>query len=150
MFNSEEFLNNFIEAAKNDDAEAMAKLADSISNETLEFRTNLLSDLVDALRDSQANKEVEAGLSATLQLMKLAVEAKEAEAGEEKDSTAEEAKDNTKAEEVTQDVAADGSATEAKGDSGQLADAATETEAEVGGEAPAKEEEEVKSEDDKS
>lgn len=150
MFNSEEFINSFVEAAKANDEAKMAEMAKSIADENLEFRLNLLSDLVDALRDSQANKEVEAGLSATLQLMKLAKEAAESQQGDNQNSTGEEAKDNTKAEEVTQDVAADGSATEAKGDSGQLADAATETEAEVEGEAPAKEEEEVKSEEDKS
>src|SRR5690554_4939480 len=129
MFNSEEFLNNFIEAAKNDDEETMIKLADSIAEEPMDFRVNLLTDLVQALRDSQANPTVEAVLAAALELMRLAQQAVNAEK-EKEDSAVEEAKEDTKAKEATQDVAAVDSAEEAEGDSAQVTDAATETEAE--------------------
>lgn len=139
MFNSEEFINDFVAAAKENNDEKMKELADKISTETLEFRTQLLSDLVDAMKDSEANAEVEAGLAATLQLMQLALEAQ--------DSAGEEAKDNTKAEEATQDVAADTSAAETEGDSKEAeAVAETETSEEAEGEAPAKEEEAEKTE----
>ena len=138
MFNSEEFINSFVEAAKANDEAKMAEMAKSIADENLEFRLNLLSDLVDALRDSQANEVIEAGLSARLQLMKLAKEAAESQQGDNQNSAVEEAKEDTKAEEATQDVAAEDSAEEAKTE---------ESEASEEGEAPAKEEEAEKSEE---
>lgn len=139
MFNSEEFINDFVAAAKENNDEKMKELADKISTEPLEFRTQLLSDLVDAMKDSEANAEVEAGLAATLQLMQLALEAK--------DSAGEDAKDNSKAVEATQDVAADTSAEEVAGDSEEAkAVAEDETVAESEGDAPAKEEEAEKTE----
>ena len=138
MFNSEEFINSFVEAAKANDEAKMAEMAKSIADENLEFRLNLLSDLVDALRDSQANEVIEAGLSARLQLMKLAKEAAEAQQGDNQNSTGEEGKDKSAPKEATPDVAADTSADEAK---------AKEPEASEEGEAPAKEEEAEKSEE---
>ena len=38
MFNSEEFINNFVEAAKANDEAKMAEMAKSIADENLEFR----------------------------------------------------------------------------------------------------------------
>lgn len=138
MFNTEEFIKEFLEAAKNNDETLMKELADKISAKSLEFRTELLSDLVDAMKESKANPEVEAGLAATLQLMKLAVEAQ--------DSAGEEGKDKSEPEEATQDVAADTSATETEGDSTEAEAGAAETEVEVDGEAPAEEEKAEKTE----
>lgn len=136
MFDQEKFISAFVEAAKNNDEDTMKKLAEEVGVESAELRVELLEGLVAEMAKTEANAEVEAGLNATLQLMKLAVE--------HQDSTGEVAKDNTKAEEVTQDVAADTSAEEVAGDSEEAkAVAEDETVAESEGEAPA---EEVKAE----
>jgi len=138
MFNTEEFIKEFVEAAKNNDENLMKELADKISAESLEFRTELVSDLVDAMKESKANPKVEAGLASTLKLMKLAVEAQ--------DSAGEEGKDKSEPEEATQDVAADTSAVESAGDSTEAAAGAAETGDVTDGKAPAEEEKEEKTE----
>lgn len=136
MFDQEEFISAFVEAAKANNEEAMKLLAERVSVESAELRVELLEGLVDEMAKTEANKEVEAGLNATLQLMRLAVE--------HQDSTGVVAKDTSKAVEATQDVAADTSADEVTGDSEEAkAVAEDETVAESEGKAPA---EEVKAE----
>lgn len=134
MTDNKEFVSKFVEAAKANDEETMKTLAQSVSESSVQDRVDLLEELNAELKKTEANEEVRAGLEATLSMLRLAQDAAESE-----DSAGEEAKaDEVKAEEVTQDVAADTSADEAKVDA---------PEAKSDGEAPAKEEKAEKSED---
>ena len=133
MFDKEKFIKEFVEAAKSVDQDKMNELAKSVSQESSSFRIQLLEELVPALKEGEAEAEIVEGIEAILSLMKLAAE--------QQDSAGESAKDvESKAEEATQDVADDTSA-----DSETQETHASEPES--GGYAPAKEEEEGKSED---
>lgn len=132
MFDKDTFITDFVQAAKDLNESKMNDLAKSVSEESLEFRTQLLEQLVEKLKSEEdVDKEITAGIASVLELMKLA--------GELEDSTGADGKDeNSKPEEATQDVAADTSA-----DKAQETDA---SEPESGGYAPAEEEKAEKSE----
>lgn len=131
MFNKEEYVDQFVEAAVAEDTDKMKELASEIVDLSFDYRTELLSDIVDKLKkEEDANEEIVAGLAATAQMMQVAAAAKAQE-----DSTVEEAKDNTEAKEATQDVVADDSAEEAKVDAPEAA---------LEGDAPTKEAKEEK------
>jgi len=136
MFNKEEFINKFVEAAANNDEEKMKELSEQAGEVEGTDRITLLEGIVDKLKETKANSAVEEGLAATLALVKMAAEANE-------NSTAQEAKDTSKAEEATQDVAAEGSAESADE---KEAEASTPVAASEG-EAPAEEEKTEKSEE---
>ena len=136
MFNKEEFINKFVEAAANNDEEKMKELSEQAGEVEGTDRITLLEGIVDKLKETKANSAVEEGLAATLALVKMAAEANE-------NSTAQEAKDTSKAEEATQDVAAEGSAAEAE----TPAPNADISQGEAEGEAPAEEEKTEKSEE---
>lgn len=149
---NKEFIDNFVAAAKESDDEKMQELAKTTSDMGIQDRVDLLEGLVAELNKTEANKEVEAGLAATLELMKLAVEAQASAEGEDKkDSTGEESKEHkhvgSKLDEVAEDATADTSADETEGERTEAeAGAAIETEVKSEGEAPAEEEEEEKTE----
>lgn len=136
MFNKEEFITNFVAAAKENDQEKMAELAHAVPDEKIQDRVDLLQELITKLKETKGTEEVTQGLEATLDLMKLAIEAEASAKGEE-DSAGEDAKEDTKAEEAAQDVAADTSADEAE---------VAEQPAASEGEAPAEEEKAEKEE----
>lgn len=137
MFNDEEFIEKFVKAAQEEDNSLMKKLSDSIADFPLDRRAELLEKLIEAMKKEEVKEDYTKALDSILELMKVALESKDVQ---EKDSAGEEAKDNTEAKEVTQDVAADTSAEEAKTE---------ESEASEEGEAPAEEVKEEKTEEEK-
>lgn len=137
MFDKEEFIEKFVKAALEENNETMKELSDSIANKSLEFRTDLLEVLVKRMKKDDVKESYTTAFDGVLSLMKVALEAKEAD---EKDSTVGEAKDVSKAEEATQDVAATSSA-EVETKVTEHAEVKTEE-----GEAPAEEVKEEKTE----
>lgn len=139
---NEKFIADFVAAAKASDTEKMEELSRSAGSSTVKDRVDLLSKLIDSLeKEEGVDNRIAEGL--------VKVKERLITTSEYKDSTGEEDKEDSKSEEATQDVAADTSADEAEGERTESVEdgAATETEAESGGYAPASEEEEEKSED---
>lgn len=106
MFNKEEFVKEFIEAAVAEDNDKMQELAKQTQELGFETRIDVLEKVIEGVKDLDGQEELTKGLEGTLQIMRLAEEVKNSE----ENSTGEEAKDESKAEEATQDVAADTSA----------------------------------------
>lgn len=134
MFNKEEFIKDYIEAVRKNDTEEMQQVLSRLTaDQNWDTRKELVEGIVAGV------KELEGDYAIHLEFLSKQLELIEAAKKAEEDSSSEDAKDTSKAEEATQDVAADTGADEA-------VDCTTEKSAESGGYAPATDEKEGKSE----
>ena len=138
MFDKEKFVKDFVEAAEANDEDKMTKLSSSVGELEPEERVTLLDSLLEKLKGSKAKEELVKYLEEIQSTLKFLVSLSELN----KDSVGEEAKDAevSKAEEVTEEVAANTNADEE--------DVIGDT-SESGGYAPAEEEKEEKTESGK-
>jgi hypothetical protein len=134
MYDMEKFVPDFLAAAKDNDEEKMKELSKLMSTETIESRIKYLEEITKGLKESGDNKDVEAGLVSTLELIRLAQEANENSSGVE-------GKDNSKPEEDSKD--------ESAGTSAETTEMAEGHEGVPVSDAPTEEEKMEKSESDK-
>lgn len=135
MFDKDGFIADYIEATRTNDSEKKTEVLSRLTiDEDFDFRKELVNGIIAGLKEKDEDYAVEIEfLQKQLQLLDAAKQLEQ----QHEDSAGAEGKEKSEPGEVTQDVAADTSADEAK----------TEvSEADSGGYAPAKEEEEGKSE----